>query len=122
MRIGLVEGRTELILFHVLMTEQFISDAIHPVVETLDPVRMGAGEPGLPRQFRWRGRTIQITQVLRTWRETGPCRYGSGEAYVRKHWFEVLTDAGETMKIYFERQRRSRNNTARWWLFTIDTT
>jgi phosphoribosylglycinamide formyltransferase-1 len=102
------------------MTEQFISAAIRPVVETLDAVRMSTGEPGLPRQFRWRGRTIQITQVLRTWRETGPCHHGSGEAYVRKHWFEVLTDSGETMKIYFERQRRSRNNTARWWLFTID--
>lgn len=112
--------RTGLISFHILMTEQFVSAAIQPVVETLDAVRMSTGEPGLPRRFRWRGRTIQVAQVLRTWRETGPCRHGSGEAYVRKHWFEVLTDSGETMKIYFERQRRSRNNTARWWLFTIE--
>jgi len=95
------------------MTEQFVSAAIQPVVETLDAIRMGTNEPGLPRRFRWRGRTIEITQVLRTWRETGPCHHGSGEAYVRKHWFEMLTDSGETMKIYFERQRRSRNNRAR---------
>ena len=110
----------ELIWFQVLMTEQFISAAIQPVGETLNAIRMSAGEPGLPQQFRWGGRTIEITQVLRTWRETGPCHHGSGEAYVRKHWFEVLTDSGQTMKIYFERQRRSRNNRARWWLFTID--
>ena len=42
------------------------------------------------------------------------------ELYVRKHWFEVLTDSGETLKIYFERQARSRNARARWWLFSID--
>jgi hypothetical protein len=53
------------------MTEHFISAAIQPVVETLDAVRMGTGEPGLPRQFRWHGRTIQIARVLKTWRETG---------------------------------------------------
>jgi phosphoribosylglycinamide formyltransferase-1 len=103
------------------MAEQFIGAAIQPVAETLDAGRMSAGEPGLPRQFRWRRQTIQIAQVLRTWRETGPCRHGSGEAYVRKHWFDVRTDSGETMKIYFERQPRSRNSKARWWLFTVET-
>ena len=54
--------------------------------------------------------TIQITPVLRTWRETGPCHHGSGEAYVREHWFQMLTDAGETMKIHFSAVR-IRNNT-----------
>ena len=102
------------------MPEQFVSEAIEPVVETLSAARMSTGEPGLPRQFRWGSQTIQIARVLKTWRETGPCHHGSGERYVRKHWFEVLTDAGDTMKIYFERQARSRNNRSRWWLFTID--
>ena len=86
------------------MAEQFISAAIQPVAGTFDAARMSTGEPGLPRQFRWRSQTIQIARVLKTWRETGPCRHGSGESYVRKHWFEVLTDSGDTMKIYFERQ------------------
>ena len=103
------------------MAEQFISAAIQPVAGTFDAARMSIGEPGLPRQFRWRSEIIQIARVLKTWRETGPCRHGSGERYVRKHWFEVLTDSGETMKIYFQRQPRSRNNRTRWWLFTIDT-
>jgi hypothetical protein len=101
------------------VAEQFIGAAIQPVAGTIDAVRMDVGAPGLPRQFRWKARTIQIARVLRTWRETGPCRHGSGEAYVRKHWFEVLTDSGELMKIYFERQRRSRKNIARWWLFSV---
>lgn len=75
--------------------------------------------PGLPRQFRWKARTIHVARVLKTWRETGPCRHGSGEAYVRKHWFEVVTDSGALMTIYFERQPRSRKNIARWWLFSV---
>jgi len=33
----------------------------------------------------------------------------------------VLTDSGDTMKIYFQRQPRSGRNRNRWWLFTIDT-
>ena len=102
------------------MAEQFISAAIQPVVGTIDASRMSTGEPGLPRQFRWGSQTIQIVRVLKSWRETGPCRHGSGETYVRKHSFEVLTDSGDTMKIYFERQPRSRRNKCRWWLFTID--
>jgi phosphoribosylglycinamide formyltransferase-1 len=99
--------------------EQFISEAIQPVAETIDAARMSTGGPGLPRQFRWRSQTIQIAQVLNTWRETGPCHHGSGEQYVRKHWFEVRTDSGDTMKIYFERQPRSGTGRRRWWLFTI---
>ena len=80
------------------MGEQFVGTAIQPVAGTLDASRMSAGEPGLPRQFRWGQRTVTIVQVLRSWRETGPCHHGSGETYVRKHWYEVLTDSGETMK------------------------
>jgi len=100
------------------MAEQFISAAIQPVAGTFDAARMSTGEPGLPRQFRWKRQTIQIARVLKTWRETGPCHHGSGETYVRKHWFEVLSDGGETMKIYFQRHSRSRSE-GRWWLFTI---
>lgn len=102
------------------MTEQFVGAAIEPVAETFSTARMSTGQPGLPRQFRWGSATVEIQRVLRTWRETGPCRHGSGEAYVRKHWFEVLIVSGDTMKIYFERRRRSRTGKDRWWLFSID--
>ncbi|MGC3956727.1 MAG: DUF6504 family protein [Verrucomicrobiota bacterium] len=102
------------------MTEEFISAAIQPIVGTIEATRMDSGEPGLPRQFRWKAKTFQVVQVLRTWRETDPCHHGSGEKYARKHWFEVLTDSGATMKIYFERQARSGGDKKRWRLFTIE--
>jgi phosphoribosylglycinamide formyltransferase-1 len=86
------------------MPERLISEAIKPLTETADTSRMAIGEPGLPRKFVWRGRTITVTAVLRSWRETGKCRHGSPEMYVRKHWYEVATVSDGTMKLYFERQ------------------
>ena len=102
------------------MAEEFVSEAIRPVAETIDATRMAAGGPGLPRQFQWRSQIVSIVQVLNVWRETGPCHHGSGEQYVRKHWFEVLTDSGATMKIYFEGQPRSAKKKDRWWLFSTE--
>ncbi len=104
------------------MPERLISEALTPVVATTDTSRMAAGEPGLPKEFQWRGRIIRITAVLRTWRETGKCRHGSPEMYVRKHWYEVATSADGTMKIYFDRQPRKGRKAARWWLFSVDET
>ena len=68
---------------------EFVSEAIKPVVETADTNAMAAGGPGLPQEFVWRDQPLRIAAVLRTWRETGPCKHGSSESYVRKHWFEV---------------------------------
>jgi len=101
------------------MNEKFISEAIKPVITTCDTSRMAIGEPGLPREFMWRDLTIEITDVLRTWRDTGKCRHGSGEMYVRKHWYEVVTACNGTMKIYFDRQPRRGTRNDRWWLFSI---
>ena len=102
-----------------LMPERFVSEAISPVNGTADTARMAIGEPGLPSEFVWRGRTITVTSVLRTWRETGRCHHGSPEMYVRKHWYEVATASGNTMKLYFDRQPRGRRKGPRWWLFSI---
>ncbi len=101
------------------MRERFVSEAIDPLIETCDTARMAVGEPGLPRQFRWRGQTVQVISMLRTWRETGPCRHGSGERYVRKHWFEIATDSGATMKLYFERKPLHGRTDSRWWLYSV---
>jgi hypothetical protein len=101
------------------MPERLISEAISPVAGTEDVTRMAIGEPGLPRKFVWRGRTITVTAVLRSWRETGKCRHGSPEMYVRKHWYEVVTKSDGTMKLYFERQARGGRGGARWWLFSV---
>lgn len=99
--------------------ERLVSEAIKPVVATCDTARMATGEPGLPEEFVWRGQTIKIVAVLRTWRETGKCRHGSSERYVRKHWFEVDTISFGSMKIYFDRQPRGERKGGRWWLFSV---
>ena len=101
------------------MPERFISEPIKPLTETSETSRMAIGEPGLHRKFVWRGRTISVKAVLRSWRETGKCRHGSPEMYVRKHWFEVATESDGIMKLYFERQARRGKKGARWWLFSI---
>lgn len=100
-------------------TERFVGEAIEPVVSTFDASRMANAEPGLPAEFVWRGEAFAVAAVLRTWRDTGPCRHGSGERYVRKHWFEVVTRDGAVMRIYCDRQARGGRQASRWWLFSI---
>ena len=98
--------------------EQFISEAIKPDATTFDTRRMAMGAPGLPGSFTWRKAVIHIARVRNEWQETGPCTHGSGERYVRKHWYEVEDAEGRVLKIYFERKPRSRSR-ARWRLFSI---
>jgi phosphoribosylglycinamide formyltransferase-1 len=103
------------------MAEEFVSEAIKPVAGTFDPAGMVRGEPGLPRRFVWRDQEYTVATVLGTWKEDGPCKHGSGEMYLRKHWFKILTEQGTQMTIYFERQARSkRQSKTRWWLYTIN--
>jgi hypothetical protein len=101
------------------MPQRLISEAIKPLTGTADTRRMAVGGPGLPHQFVWRKRTVTVAAVLRTWRETGKCRHGSPEKYVRKHWYEVATASGATMTLYFARQPRGGRKGARWWLFSV---
>lgn len=102
------------------MKERFIGEAIAPVAATFDTRRMAAGEPGLPGEFTWRGETLRVAAVRRAWRDTGPCDHGSGELYLRKHWYEVEDDAGRVLKLYFERNPRDRKTRARWRLFSME--
>jgi len=98
----------------------FVGDSITPVAGAADARAMAQGAPGLPARFIWRGREYQVAEVLKTWKELGPCTSGSPERYVRKHWFAVRTASGEEMEIYCDRQpRRGKSPKARWWLFTI---
>lgn len=103
------------------MAEEFVSEAIEPVAGTFDTAGMVRGEPGLPQRFMWRGTEYSVAAVLQVWKEDGPCRHGSGEMYLRKHWFKIATEQGPEMTLCFERQARSKaQNKMRWWLFTID--
>jgi phosphoribosylglycinamide formyltransferase-1 len=102
------------------MHEQFVSEQIKPGPGSADATRMAMGEPGLPRDFTWRNQQYHVDQVLEQWKESAPCTHGSGERYLRKHWYLVRTTTGQVMKIYFERQARSKRQArSRWWLYTV---
>ncbi len=100
---------------------RFISEPIEPDRDTFDAERAGKGEPGLPRQFKWRGEEYRIAEVLATWKTTSPCRSGSLENYVRKHWYRVCTENGDVMTLYCNRQtsRRAGKAGGRWFLYSI---
>jgi hypothetical protein len=106
--------------YEAAMPDQFISEAIIP-----DAASFGrpatVGEPTLPQRFTWRKQKFEIREVVRVWKEHEPDRtHGSGELYLRKHWFEVRVDDGSVMKIYFQRQPMSgRSAKARWWLYSL---
>ena len=99
--------------------EQFISEPIKPVPGSLDTARMASGEPGLPAEFIWRGERLIITRCIGSRRETGPCRNGSPEQYVRRHWYDLLDDQGRILKISFDRNPRGKQKTARWRLYSL---
>lgn len=103
------------------MAEEFVSEPIRPVPGTFDTRGMTRGEPGLPQRFVWRGSEYTVAAVLQVWKEDGPCRNGSGEMYLRKHWFKIATEQGPQMTLCFERQARSKSQSKiRWWLYTIE--
>ena len=80
---------------------------------------MTVGEPLVPRALVWRGTTYPVLAVLETGRGLGPCTHGSGEQYVRKHWFRFATTGDQVLRVYFERRPRGGNATKRWWLYSI---
>ncbi|HWV99124.1 MAG TPA: DUF6504 family protein [Candidatus Acidoferrum sp.] len=100
------------------VNETFIGEPITPEDMSFSPSPMATGKPGLPRKFSWKGKTFAVLEVLEEWKESGDCRHGSGERYVRKHWFRVRTAEGPELKLYFERQARSSGG-SRWRLYSI---
>jgi hypothetical protein len=102
------------------VNEQFVGERIEPVAGAMHTLGMTRREPGLPRRFTWRGQQCEVAEVLECWKQTGPCTSGSGERYLRKHWYRIRTTGGDEMKLYFERQaRRGRQQKSRWWLYTV---
>lgn len=100
------------------MKETFVGEAILPEDQSFSVSPMAMGQPGLPRTFSWRGKRYSVLCVLEAWKEAGDCRHGSGERYVRKHWFRVKTTGDLEMRIYFERQGRSSGG-SRWRLYSL---
>lgn len=123
------------------MRDRFVSEPIRPLFDALaerpddrrseatddcrrseatDDHPAAIGEPIVPTRFVWRDREYAVGELLKSWKELSPCGSGSGERYVRKHWYHIRTTDGLEMKIYFERQARSKGAAKRrWWLFSI---
>lgn len=101
-------------------SEQFVSEPIQPVRGSLDTSGMTCGEPGFPMKFKWRNKEYSVDEIVAKWKGTSQCRNGSDEQYVRKHWFRIRTTERSEMKIYFERQPRSKSQSkTRWWLYSV---
>lgn len=98
---------------------QFVSEAIEPDIASADTAAMATGAPGLPGRFRWRGQPFAIAEVLSTWKTSGPCSHGSGERYLRRHWYKVRVNPPAEMVLYFERQARRGSAGHRWFLYTV---
>lgn len=104
------------------INEMFIGETITPQATAYDSASMTLGEPGVPTGFRWRKKNYTVLEVLEKWKEHGNCSHGSGERYLRKHWYRIRTSDGSEMKIYFQRQAKSKaQNKARWRLFSMTT-
>jgi hypothetical protein len=97
-------------------SEEFVSELLQPGANP-SAARMSRGEPGLPAQFRWRGKMFQIATVQQTWKTSTPDR---GELYLRRHWYRITTATGEVMTLYCLRQARSfQQRKARWWVYSV---
>ena len=100
--------------------EEFVSEPILPEPGRGDAAAMARGEPGLPARFTWRGRAYRVLGLVRQWKTSGPCRHGSGEMYLRRHWYRVVTDPSAEMTVYCDRQACDRRRPkARWWVYSV---
>ncbi len=103
----------------IQVKERFVSEEIKPMPGEFDFPRAAPGEPAIPRRFRWRGAILEVADVKGQWKDTAPCTHGSGERYVRRHWYDIVTSDGRAMRLYFERKVRSpREAKRRWWIFS----
>ena len=102
------------------VSERFVSEPIRPVLDDLAQHSSAVGEPILPGRFSWRDQEQVVAEVLEQWKELSSGSRAMPERYVRKHWYRIRTAGGVEMKIYFERQPRSRaGSKRRWVLFSL---
>ena len=102
------------------MNEQLVSEPIQPLLFETSPEPFAPGEPVLPKRFVWRGEEEVVAKVLERWKELSARSAAMPERYIRKHWYRIRTVSGKEMKIYFERQGRTKGGAKqRWWLFSI---
>ena len=83
-------------------------------IGSFDADAMVRAEPGLPPAFSWRGETLTVAGVVRTWKSH---KVDRGDTYVKRHYYEVTLADGRTATIYFD--RGARRDAPRWFLYTI---
>jgi phosphoribosylglycinamide formyltransferase-1 len=98
----------------------FVGELIRPAGDAF-AMPPAIGEPALPLRFGWKRQTYEVRDVRRRWKEHAPDRtHGSGQRYLRRHWFELRMDDGALWTVYFQRQSASRRAAkARWWLYRV---
>lgn len=100
---------------------EFIGEELTPLAGTGDVGMMSRGEPGMPRRFLWRGVQFELVGVIDAWKTQGPCRHGSGEMYLRRHWYKVQVRPHQVMTVYCDRQAKDRRKPkSRWWVYTVE--
>jgi phosphoribosylglycinamide formyltransferase-1 len=97
---------------------EFISERLQPTGDDF-ALPAAIGEPALPLRFTWRRRTLEVAAVLNRRKEYQADRtHGSGERYLRRHWFDLRMSDGAHWSVYFERQPGAgRAAKSRWWLY-----
>lgn len=99
--------------------EEFVCEPLVPRPGSMSASAMARGAPGVPHEFTWRDRQFEVIEILAQWKSTGGCRHGSGEQYVRRHWFRIRTRPDAILTIYCDRQARDRRRPkARWFVFS----
>ncbi len=101
-----------------MATVETVMEPIEVPPGAFDARTMASGEPGVPRVFTWRGRRFEVVETLDAKRETGPCRHGSGERYVRRHVSRVRTACGSIATLSGE--RGARGAASRWILRSLE--
>ena len=99
--------------------QEFISEPITPGGARTDTSAMATGEPGLPAEFNWRGRTYKIVAKLQQWKDTSSegGRAG-GEVYLRRHYYTLRMSDDSTWTVYFVRHTpRGGPTKNRWFLY-----
>ena len=99
---------------------EFISEPISPLAGTFDTRAMSRGEPGLPAGFTRRGELLRVVDVLQAWKESSR-EGGTGEWYLRRHYYRLRMSDGSAWIVYFIRQSPTgANPKARWFLFGLE--
>ncbi len=94
----------------------FVSERITPEPGYFDIAPLARGEPAVPKAFVWRNQRFDVARTHGSKRTMGEDR---GDAYIRRHYYDVETTDALRMSLYFERNPSDRTKRKAWWLYTL---